>query len=295
MRIVGSVVVAAALMLPAKANATNYIVHLSGACSTRWNGPPGGSGGGSNGGTPSLAAYSAWSSVEAFVDQTSSLSAAASQFKGVLDTYCTGSNYCYIYNYSAGDAVAGYVFDRLAWSYNVDAIITTAGAGGGSTLAGDIATLVGCGFAGGLTESNARAAYNHQNGWNVGTYAYRIGGNKRLTATSVACVVGTAINFLTFGLVSGGTCLQSQNDGMVAFHSAGGYNNVGDYDTFWDGVSSNHWSHNASYFYDPFSCTGSCTSDSLNHYNLKMFGICVDGGIPGVSGRSSCVSYCSNL
>jgi hypothetical protein len=290
-----SLLAAAALMVPAGAYATNYAIHLSGMCSTRWNGAPGGSGGGSNGGTPSLAAYTSYSSVEAFVDQTQSLSAAANSFKGVLDSYCTGSNYCYIYNYSMGDAVSSYVFDKLAWSYNIQAIITSAGAGGGSTLAGDIAKAVACPAAGGQTESAMRAAYNHQNGWNVGTTAYRLGGNKRLTASSVACVVGSAINFLTFGLVSGGTCLQSQNDGAVAYHSSGGYNNVGDYQTFWDGNAANHWSHNNSYFYNSSTCTGACTADYLNHYNMKMFGICNDGGIPGKSGRSTCVSYCSTL
>ena len=116
MRKLATVTVALALTLLSVrvAHATNYVLHVSGMCSTRWLGDPGGPGGGSNGGTPTLASYTSWQSVEAFVDQTNSLSTAASQFKSYLDTYCTGSNSCWIYSYSAGDAVAAYVFDKLA-------------------------------------------------------------------------------------------------------------------------------------------------------------------------------------
>jgi hypothetical protein len=302
MRIATATIIAATtLIAPGFARANNVNIFLSGMCSTSWVGAPGGAGGGSNGGSPSLGFWTGESSVDAAVDQRNSLSTAASQFKAILDANCPagGANTCYIINYSAGDGVTGYVFANLAWSYKIGYIVTEAGAAGGSTLAGDIASKVACPFASGLTESSMRNAYNHQSGWNsnagVHTLWYRMGGNKRLTASNVACVVGSVINTLTFGLVSGGTCLQSQNDGAVAFHSSGGYNTVGDYQTFWDGVQSNHWVDQRSYFYNPSTCTGSCTTDYLNHYNMKMFGVCMEGGIAGKSGWSQCQPWASTL
>src|SRR5436309_10511624 len=89
-----TLVLSVSLLSARAAHATNYIIHLGGMCSTHWLGDPGGPGGGSNGSTPSLAQYTSWSSVDSYVDETSSLSTAASQFKSVLDTYCTGSNSC---------------------------------------------------------------------------------------------------------------------------------------------------------------------------------------------------------
>src|SRR5437762_6947474 len=100
-----------ALAAPGRARATNVNIFLSGMCSTQWNGAPGGAGGGSNGGTPSLGSWAGETSIDAVVDQRNSLSAAASQFRAILDANCpaTGANTCYIINYSAGDGVTGYV------------------------------------------------------------------------------------------------------------------------------------------------------------------------------------------
>src|SRR5947207_2000659 len=80
-------------------------------------------------------------------------------------------------------------------------------------------------FSSNLTESNARNSYVHDAGYNGTTVIYRLGGNKHFLS-GASCVVGTLVNFLTFNFSS--TCLQSMNDGAVAYHSSGGYQNVGD-------------------------------------------------------------------
>src|ERR1700742_2868583 len=114
---------AALLLMPLDAFAGTYIIHLSGMCSKDWTGgsglTPGGSGSSSNGGTKGLA--NAWSGtmINAVVDQTQgSLSVASSQLANILNSYCTGSNSCWIYNYSAGDLVLGYTFDHTSTSWN---------------------------------------------------------------------------------------------------------------------------------------------------------------------------------
>ena len=296
-RTLGIVALAAALFTSGTAFATTYIIHLSGMCSKDWSGSsgltPGGSGSSSNGGVKSFANnWAGTVNVNAQVDQTQgSLSVASSQLVNILNTYCTGSNSCWIYNYSAGDLVLGYTFAHSPTSWNVTSVRTAAGAAGGSNLAGTIAKAVACPFAGNLTESAARGAYTHDWGYNTGTTIYRTGGNKQMTISNVACVAGSAINFLSFGLISGGTCLQSHNDGAVAYQSSGAYQSTGDYGNFWlsSDPSGSHWYSHASYWVTGSNDVG----DYLNHYNEKGWLICNDGGYYGLSGWSQCQSWAS--
>jgi hypothetical protein len=295
-RSIGSVALVAALLLPVSAFANTYIIHLSGMCSKDWTGASGltigGSGSSSNGGVKGLANAWGGTMINAQVDQTQgSLSVASSQLVSILNTYCTGSNSCWIYNYSAGDLVLGYTFAHSATSWNVTSVRTTAGAAGGSNLAGTIASAVACSFANNLTESASRNAYTHDYGYNTGTTIYRTGGHKQMTISNVACVAGSVINFLSFGLISGGTCLESHNDGAVAYQSSGGYQNTGDYQYFWRSSDSptSHWRSHASYW-----VTGSTdVGDNLNHYNEKGWLICMDGGYSGLSGYTNCFNWAS--
>jgi hypothetical protein len=290
-------VLAATMMLaPLNAFAAAYMIHLSGMCSKDWTGSsgltPGGAGSSSNGGIKNMGYFSGWTSLNAGVDQTQgSLSVASSQLKSILDTYCLGSNTCWIFNYSAGDLVLGYTFAHSAYSWNIQSVDTTGGAGGGSSLAGTIANAVACSFANNLTESAARNSYTHDYGYNGSTVIYRAGGNKHMTISNVACVAGSVINFLSFGLVNGGTCLQSHNDGAVAYQSSGGYQSSGDYQYFWrsSDAAGSHWRSNASFW-----TTGSNdVGDNLNHYNMKGWLLCMQGGISGYSGYTSCFNWAS--
>lgn len=293
-----SVLAATLILAPLNAYATNYMIHLSGMCSKDWTGAsgltPGGTGSSSNGGIKNMGVFSGWTTINAGVDQTQgSLSVASSQLKSILDTYCTGSNNCWIMNYSAGDLVLGYTFAHSSYSWNVQSVNTTAGAAGGSSLAGTIASAVACSFANNLTESASRNSYVHDYGYNGSTTIYRAGGNKHMTISNVACVAGSVINFLSFGLVSGGTCLQHMNDGAVAYQSSGGYQSSGDYNNVWlsSDPAGSHWRSHASFW-----ATGSSdVGQNLNHYNMKGWLICYQGGISGYAAGdfTNCFNWAS--
>lgn len=269
------------------ASAANVNIHLAGMCSTDWTG---GGGGAFTGNFPGEIV------INATPDQRTSLSTAAAQLKTTLDANCasTGANTCYVYNYSNGDNVLNYLFATTSYSWKIGYVWTVAGAGGGSRLAGTIASLLTCSLANGLTETNARAAYNHNIPNSSTTLVYRLGGNRQMTASNVACAVGSTLNALTFGLVSGGTCLQSQNDGAVSFQSSGAYSSVGDYSTFWN-TSYTHWTNHRSFD----SLTGIAMNRDQNHYQMKMYGICLDAGVRDAAGNvpgSTCnptTSWCS--
>lgn len=288
--LLGLVVAVSAFLAPAIASAANIDIHVAGMCSTDWNGGGGGAFPG---------AFAGETSINAAVDQRSSLSTAAAQLKTTLDANCpsNGANTCYIYNYSAGDVILNYLFATTSYSWKIGYVFTSAGAGGGSRLAGTVASLLTCSFANTLTETNARAAYNHNIPNSSTTTVYRVGGNRQMTASNVACVVGSTLNFLSFGLISGGTCLQSQNDGAVAFQSSGAYSSVGDYSTFWN-TGYTHWTNHASFD----TVIGITMNRDQNHYQMKMYAVCLDAGVrdggglvPGTSCNPTttwCVNSC---
>ena len=64
--------------------------------------------------------------------------------------------------------------------------------------------------------------------------------------------------------------LPGHDDGAVAHHSAGGYVNAGSYSSL---CSSGRWTNHQTWW--------SCEYGSLDHTELKMKGICNDGGASG--------------
>src|SRR2546423_1612838 len=122
-RLVGSLFLVSGLLVSGAAQATYYAIHLSGMCSKDWgatscsssnNCSPGAANSDSGqGGTKALGPNFAYP-INAFVDQQqASLSTASTQFKNnYLNVYCTGSNHCAIYDYSAGDLIVGYTFNH---------------------------------------------------------------------------------------------------------------------------------------------------------------------------------------
>lgn len=272
----------AALVLgaPTAASAAIYNLHLGGMCSQGWTDGKGSS---------QMGSWSSETAINVAIDQRDSVSNAAWRLKSYLDYYCVGSNTCYIYNYSAGDAVLNYLYANTTSNWNIGYAITTGGAGGGSRLAGDIAGALTCSLANNLTHSSVRGLYNHND--TNGETVYRLGGHKSMWESTVACVAGTTLSVLTLGLVSSHCMTESKDDGAVAYHSSGAYTTAGDFSDFWN--SGSHWGsgYHKSYW---SPSTSYDEGEDLNHYEIKGLGICLDGGISGVSGYSACMSWANN-
>lgn len=276
MRIRSTIVVLFAMAWAGPAHAADHVIQLGGMCSQNWLE---GKGGGS------LGAWSNVVEVSAAVDQRSSKTDARTDLVNVLNSYCTGNDWCWIFNYSGGDFLTGYTLDTSssAPNWNIHYVVTVGGAGGGSNLAGGIADLLTCDYSNELTESAARNAYNHND--TSGKAVYRLGGYKKLVESTAACVAGTTLSVLSFGLYNNSHCLNGDHDGAVEYHSAGACTDTNDHTDMWNQCS--HWTNHYSWWTPGSYDEG----DNLNHYELKMFGVCMEGGVSGVSGYSACMSY----
>ncbi|MFT5695204.1 MAG: hypothetical protein ACI9QQ_001179 [Myxococcota bacterium] len=166
-----------------------YILHVGGMCSQGWN--------------DQLANKSGYTSIDVKAVQTnhSGLSDASHTAGIYLDECCTGSNLCYVLNYSGGDAVIGHRLANESTDWNLAWIGTSAGAGGGSEISGNfLADIFGpCDYSGHLGTSEVRNAYNHND--TNGNTTYRIGGHDGWWYSS--------------------WLLPGEDDGAVAYHSAG--------------------------------------------------------------------------
>ncbi len=166
-----------------------YILHVGGMCSQGWN--------------DRYANKAGYTSIDVKAVQTnhSGLSDASHTLRIYLDQCCTGSNLCYVLNYSGGDAVMGHRFANSSTNWNVNWVGTSAGAGGGSELSGnDAAEAWGpCDYANHLGTSEVRNAYNHND--TNGETVYHIGGYDGWWYSS--------------------WLLPGEDDGAVAYHSAG--------------------------------------------------------------------------
>lgn len=208
--------------------AAKYILHLNGMCSQQWADSD-----------SRLANAPGYISVNCVVNNTVSIANSASQFRTkYLDVYCTGSNWCYIFNYSMGDAIVGYINANYPPNWNIAYVYTTAGAGGGSELAiKGISSFFTCGAANDLGVSTVRNKYNHND--TNGITIYHIGGYK--------------------GIFGASLILPGEDDGVVAYHSAGACVNSGSYNNL---CSCTHWSNHVIAY--------SCTGYYLNHFGMKM-------------------------
>src|SRR5512134_742559 len=97
-----------------------YILHLGGMCSQGWN--------------DRYANATGFTAIDVRAVQSnhSALSDSSYTLSRYLDQCCTGSNACYVLNYSGGDAVMGHRFANSSTAWNVYWVGTTGGAGGGS-------------------------------------------------------------------------------------------------------------------------------------------------------------------
>ena len=161
-------------------------------------------------------------------DGRSSIASQSGRVRDALDCFCTGSNWCYVVTYSAGDLLMGYnlatyggsvrmkknaspnssgVCGNLGGSsgsgtqtgWNIKWVRAAAGAAGGTELSDAGAWTTSEPLVQDLKTSTARAMYNHNVTRNIWFYMY-------------AGARGTAYSFL----------LPGQDDEVVAYHSAGG-------------------------------------------------------------------------
>ncbi|MDB5756117.1 MAG: hypothetical protein JWR56_2545 [Massilia sp.] len=156
-------------------------------------------------------------------DGYNSIASQNGTLRNALDCFCTGSNWCYIAAYSAGDPMMGYALANFGGStrqvknavpnaagvcgnaggsqtgWNIKWVRVAAGAAGGSELSDDGAWTTGEPLVRDLRTSTIRAMYNHNDTRNVWFYMYA-GAN------------GSANSFL----------LPGQDDGVIAYHSSGG-------------------------------------------------------------------------
>jgi hypothetical protein len=202
-------------------------------------------------------------------DGTVHIAQSSATVVGYLNSYCTGSNWCYISAHSMGAAQIGYAVAHNPTAWNIAWVTTGGAAAGGSELAnsadwalGSLATSLGGGAIADLTTSfmrNASANYNHDIlGDQTGGVWANLGGDWTSWDTCFFPGGGWAC---PTGVGSGGG-----NDRAVGYHSSGLYRSVGNYGsasangaiggTYWDKTYTNHADNESSGSYTHF------TSDS---------------------------------
>jgi len=156
-------------------------------------------------------------------DGRSSIASQSVLVRNALDCFCTGNNWCYIATHSAGDLLLGYTLANYGGSarmrknavaagngvcgnaggaqtgWNIKWVRAAAGSGGGSELADIGAWTTSEPLVQDVKTSTARAMYNHNETRGIWFYMY-------------AGASG--------GL--GSVVLPGQDDGVEAYHSAGG-------------------------------------------------------------------------
>jgi hypothetical protein len=157
-------------------------------------------------------------------DGRSSIASASVPIMNALDCFCTGNNWCYIATHSAGDLLIGYTLAQYGGStrlkknavagktgvcgnagggsqvgWNIKWVRSAAGSGGGSELADVGSWAMSEPLVKDLTTTTARGMYNHNE--TRGIWFYMYAGAK--------------------GAMSSGI-LPGQDDGVEAYHSAGG-------------------------------------------------------------------------
>jgi hypothetical protein len=157
-------------------------------------------------------------------DGRSSIASQSVLIRNALDCFCTGNNWCYIATHSAGDLILGYTLANYGGSarlkknaapnasgvcgnsdgrsqtgWNIKWVLAAAGSGGGSELADIGAWTTSEPLVQDVKTATARAMYNHNETRGIWFYMY----------AGAAGGLGSAF-------------LPGQDDGVEAYHSAGG-------------------------------------------------------------------------
>jgi hypothetical protein len=240
-------VFAALIAAPSLAAAGVYNIHVGGVCSTNYT----------NGkGAPSdVGHWAGETSISASVDQRNSMSTATSNMKSVLDTYCTGSNSCWIFTYSNGAAVVSRTLAIYSTNWNIDYVLNSGGNEGGSEIGNT--GWVGEVFGGCQLAGNGQVTPSaHRNGWN----------HNDTNGNTIIGIAGTGTIWYSFGLTH--LLLPGDDDSVVAFHSAGGMSNSGSY---YNVCSSPKYSNHYGY-------SGHCGGESEDHLHMSKKFVCLLGG-----------------
>jgi hypothetical protein len=204
--------------LASQAGATNYSLWVKGR--------------GAGGAVGNYTDFSYWgpASVEAGVnkkavnwDGYNSIASQNGKLRDALDCFCTGSNWCYIATYSAGDPMVGYALanyggsSRLVKNARPNAAGVCGNAGGIQTGWNIKWVMVAAGVAGGTELSDAGA-------WSTGEPLV----HDLRTTTVRAMYNHNATRDVAFFMFAGGNgggqsfMLPGEDDGVVAYHSSGG-------------------------------------------------------------------------
>lgn len=236
--------IAVSIALPVTAQAGTFVIQVGGICSTDFLG---GTGGGY------LGTWAGIVSVDAQVDQTNSMVTATSGLSATLDTYCSGSNYCYVTGYSNGGAVISRTLALSTHTWNIAYVANSASNEGGSQLGGTgwLAEVFGeCYLAGHIGPSDNRNGWNHND--TMGLTIGGIGGDGWLFPYAQSAV------------------LPGDDDGAVSTASASGNNSA---DGIGDLCQGTKYTNHVVWW--------SCEYGDMNHYDLKMKAICNLGGATG--------------
>src|SRR5215468_12718911 len=115
-------VLAVSIAVPLTAHADVFDIHVGGICSTDFG--------------STLGHWTGETSIDAPIDQTSSMATATTQMAATLDRYCTGNNLCYVYVYSNGGAVMSRTLALYSTQWNIGYVAAAASNEGGSELGG---------------------------------------------------------------------------------------------------------------------------------------------------------------
>ncbi|HEX4417410.1 MAG TPA: hypothetical protein VH165_05895 [Kofleriaceae bacterium] len=230
--------IAVSLAIPTVASAGVYNIHVGGICSSDFG--------------STLGQWSGETSINAPIDQSTSMVTATSNMVTVLNQYCTGNNLCYVYVYSNGGAVMSRTLALNTTAWNIGYVAASASNEGGSELGGT--GYIGEVF-GGCTLAGHIGVSDHRNGWNHndthGIVTGMIAGDGWLSP-----YVQSAI-------------LPGHDDGAVSEASAGGYAAAGSHSSICE-AGTKYANHQAWY---------SCEYGSLNHLDMKLKMVCDDGGL----------------
>jgi hypothetical protein len=230
--------IAASLALPMTANAGVFDIHVGGICSTDFG--------------ATVGHWTGETSINAPIDQRDSMATATSQMAATLNTYCTGSNLCYVYVYSNGGAVMSRTLALFSTSWNIGYVFAAASNEGGSELGGTgyIGQVFGgCALAGHIGTSD------HRNGWNHN--------DTHGVVTGMNAGNGWLSPFVQSSILPG------HDDGAVSEASAGGYATTDGRSSICD-AGTKYANHQAWF---------SCEYGSLNHLDMKLKAVCNDGGL----------------
>lgn len=143
---------------------------------------------------------------------------AQSNLNSVLQARCTGSNNCKIICHSAGCYATEYFLDKTSSNFNIDWVMASSSAAGGSELA-DLAFWDNNSMVGALKTGNARGSYNHNDTKGVGIWG----------------LAGYDGTWYASWLLPG------EDDGAVSFHSTCGHSSKGSHNKCDRSKYSNHY------------------------------------------------------